>query len=180
MSLVTLAAIVLTAAILAAGYFALGFWTMLIFTSGFVTGLALFFVCPRIVPFSAIRWPFFIVFGLFVVHRVEEYLFDFFDNLAEITKVATPDLTSPSVVLMVTLSVGAWLLVPFLTGRTRFGTYLAWTFFSAMGITELAHLLVFPIIIGRPFAYFPGAASVVLLAPASWWGLAILWVRARP
>ncbi|GHA38993.1 hypothetical protein GCM10007989_38420 [Devosia pacifica] len=180
MSIAILAATALTAAVLAAGYFALGFWTMLIFTSGFVTGLVLFSVRPGIVSFSAIRLPFFIAFGLFVVHRVEEYLFYFFDHLAAITGVATPNIASPSVILMVVLSVGAWLLVPVLAGKSRFGTYLAWTFFSAMGITELAHILVLPVIVGRAFQYFPGAASVVLLAPAAWWGLAILWRRARP
>ncbi|MEQ9637755.1 MAG: hypothetical protein RLW68_16940 [Devosia marina] len=90
MSSVVLAATALTAAILATGYFALGFWAMLKFTSGFVTGLVLFLLRPGIVPFSSIRGPFFVAFGLVVVHRVEECIFEFFDNLAAITGVAAP------------------------------------------------------------------------------------------
>ncbi|WP_236020626.1 MULTISPECIES: hypothetical protein [Devosia] len=112
---------------------------------------------------------------LSALHRAEEYFKDFFDALAGITGVPNADVASPPVILLVVLSVGAWLLIPFLTGRTRFGTYLAWTFFAAMGITELAHIVVFPLVTGRPFEYFPAMASVFLLAPAGWWGLVTMW-----
>lgn len=71
--------------------------------------------------------------------------------------------------LLVFVSVGAWLLVPVLIKRGyEFGYYLAWTYFTAMGITELAHL-IFPLIKGSAYGYFPGMASVVLLAPVAWW-----------
>ncbi|GHA38654.1 hypothetical protein GCM10007989_38000 [Devosia pacifica] len=59
------------------------------------------------------------------------------------------------------------MVVRSLTGRGRFETYLACLSFSAIGVTELAHILVFPIIIGRPLGYFPRAASMLLLAPAA-------------
>jgi hypothetical protein len=130
------------------------------------------------VPFKVVRWPYFISLVLFALHRAEEYFAGFFDALAAITGVAKPEISSPPVVLLVLLSVGAWLLVPFLMGRTRFGTYLAWTFFSALGITELAHIVVFPILVGQPFGYFPGMASVFVLAPFAWWGLFRLWREA--
>ena len=66
---------------------------------------------------------------------------------------------------------GAWLLIPPLVSRGyAFGYYLAWTFFAAMGITELAHF-IFPIVAGGPYGYFPGMATVLLLAPAAWWGM---------
>lgn len=177
--LATISATLFTAMVLAVGYWSLGLATMLLFTTGFFTGLVLFLLRPGVVPFRAVRWPFFISLALFALHRVEEYLADFFETLAAITGVPTPDVASPPVVMLVVLSVGAWLLVPFLMGRTRFGTYLAWTFFAAMGLTELAHVVLFPIIVGRPFEYFPGMASVFLLAPAGWWGLVTMWRRAR-
>lgn len=47
------------------------------------------------------------------------------------------------------------LLVPILMKRGyQFGQYLAWTFFAAMGITELAHF-IFPFFTGEPYQYFP-------------------------
>ncbi|WP_206110744.1 hypothetical protein [Pannonibacter phragmitetus] len=51
-----------------------------------------------------------------------------------------------------------------------FGHYLAWTFFVSMGVIELAHF-VFPLFGGRSYGYFPGMATVVLLAPVAWWGI---------
>jgi hypothetical protein len=52
---------------------------------------------------------------------------------------------------------------------------LAWTFFTSMGITELAHFLL-PLLTTEPYGYFPGMASVVVLAPLAWWGM---WRLAR-
>jgi hypothetical protein len=50
------------------------------------------------------------------------------------------------------------------------GYYLAWTFFASLGITELAHF-VLPLFSEQPYGYFPGMATVVLLAPSAWWGM---------
>ncbi len=167
-----LIALLFTLAVLALGYAAFGFWTMLIFTSGFLGGFVLWMLFPAAVTFSAIKVPYFVALALFVLHRVEEYLFGFFDRLAAITGVQKPEVASWEVVLLLLLSVGAWLLIPWPMGRGyRFGTYLAWTFFAAMGITELAHFVVFPWFAPTLFAYFPGMASVVLLAPVAWWGM---------
>lgn len=166
------AAFLFTVAVLALGYTAFGFWTMLIFTSGFLGGFVLWLIFPANPTFEAIKVPFFLALALFVLHRIEEYSMDFFETLAAITGIATPDVGSWQVILLVLFSVGAWLLVPPLVGRGyRFGTYLAWTFFAAMGITELAHFVVFPWYTAQPLAYFPGMASVVLLAPVAWWGM---------
>lgn len=55
---------------------------------------------------------------------------------------ADPDTLSWQVVLLVVSSVGASLAVPPLVPRGySFGYYLAWTFFAAMGVTELAHFI---------------------------------------
>ena len=170
---------IFTGVVLAVGYWSLGLATMLIFTTGFLTGLALFVFRPAVVPFARIRLQYWLCLALFAVHRAEEYFAGFFDELASLTRVAKPDTTSLPVLSLIVLSVGAWLLVPALCGRTYFGTYLAWTFFAALGITELAHLVVFPFVAGRPLDYFPGMASVILLAPAAWWGMSVLWRSAR-
>lgn len=108
---------------------------------------------------------------------MEERFSGFFDRLEEITGVATPAILSWDVILLVLLSVGAWLLAPIALERwPPVGRYLAWTFFASMGVTELAHF-VFPLIVAGPYGYFPGMASVVLLAPAAWWGMARMLKR---
>ncbi len=164
-------ALLFTGAILTLGYVSFGFWTTLIFTSGFLGGFILWLLIPTQASYASIRFPYFLSFGLFIVHRVEEKLAGFFAKLAEITKVSTPEIISWEIILLVAASVGAWLLIPYTVKRGyAFGYYLAWTFFAAMGITELAHF-IFPFFTGEPYGYFPGMASVLLLAPAAWWGM---------
>ena len=175
--LVRLIALLFTAAVLALGYVAFGFWTAMIFTSGFLTGFILWLLIPARPGFHRIKVPFWLAFGLFMVHRVEEKTMGFFARLSEITHVPTPAIDSVPVILLVLLSVGAWLAIPFLVPRgNAFGYYLAWTFFAAMGITELAHFIL-PLFTDEPYAYFPGMASVILLAPVAWWGMKRLAAR---
>ena len=93
------------------------------------------------------------------------------EELSMITGNPVPEISSPALILLVLASVGGWLLVPFLVKRGySFGYYLAWTFFSAMGITELAHF-VFPLLLDKPYGYFPGMVSVLILAPTAWLGM---------
>ena len=174
------AALGMTVAILVVGYLGFGIWTMLLFSSGFGLGFLLWLTFPNQPAFSAIKWPFFAAFILFVAHRVEEYVSRFFDTLAGITGTPTPEIASWPVVLLVLLSVGGWIAMPFLVmRRMAFGYYLAWTAFAAFGITELAHIVILPFLTGRPFGYFPGMATVFLLAPVAWWGMVKL-ATARP
>ncbi len=162
----------MTLAILALGYLSFGIWTMLVFSSGFGVGLVLWLLTRQEPAFSEIKWPFLIAFALFIAHRVEEYTTKFFDELARITGTATPDIGSWQVILLVALSVGGWIAMPFLViHRVAFGYYLAWTAFAAMGITEVAHFMIFPFLTGEPYGYFPGMASVIVLAPVAWWGM---------
>lgn len=124
----------------------------------------------RSVPFSSFRKQYWLTLLIFIfLHRVEEYFLKFQEELSKITGTPIPDVKSPSLILLVLLSVGAWLLIPYLFKRNyEFGYYLAWTFFAAMGITELAHF-IFPLFMPEPYGFFPGMASVILLAPAAWW-----------
>ncbi|HRK07525.1 MAG TPA: hypothetical protein PLZ57_07125 [Pseudobdellovibrionaceae bacterium] len=154
---------------------AFGFWTMMIFTSGFLGGLVLWWFFPSSVDFARLRAPYWIALALFLVHRVEEKMMGFFSFLSGVTGVSTPEITSWPVITLVLISVGAWLSIPILVKRRKsFGYYLAWTFFASMGITELAHWLVFPFFVDHPATYIPGMASVVPLAPVAWWGMSRL------
>lgn len=166
-----IAAFVFTIAILFLGYISFGVWPTVIFTSGFLGGFVLWLILPANPDFSTIKTPFWITFFLFLVHRIEEKVFGFFDKLSDITGVPVPEITSVPIILLVLTSVGAWLSVPFLYARGyAFGYYLAWTFFAAMGITELAHF-IFPFFTNEGYGYFPGMASVFILAPFAWWGM---------
>lgn len=172
-------ALLFTIAILTLGYICFGFWTALIFTSGFLGGFSIWLFVASNASFQSVKFPFWLTFFLFLGHRVEEKLCHFFDRLAEITNTPTPEITSIPVILLIITSVGAWLMVPFLTKRGyAFGYYLAWTFFAAMGITELAHF-IFPFFTNESYGYFPGMGSVFILAPAAWWGMYRLFGQDR-
>lgn len=163
-------ALVFTLAILVLGYIMLGLLPMFLFAFGFVGGFILWLVIPTNATFKTIRIPFLLTFIFFVLHKIEERYMDFFPRLSEITGVPVPETNSVLVYLLYAFA-GAWLLIPYLVKRDySFGYYLAWTFFASMGITELAHFF-FPFFTAKTYGYFPGMASVVLLAPTAWWGM---------
>jgi len=163
-------ALLLTLVALFLGYILLGMLTMFLFAFGFLGGFILWLLIPTKVSFSSIKVPYFLALALFVGHKLEERYLDFFPALAKITGVPVPDSDSLLVYLLLATA-GAWLLIPFLVGRrSQFGYYLAWTFFTSMGITELAHYFL-PFFTGNPYGYFPGMVSVIFLAPVAWWGL---------
>ncbi len=171
-------AFLFTIGLLTVGYVSFGIWTTFIFASGFLGGFILWIMFPSKATFASIKTPFWVTFLLFVfLHRVEEYFFKFQEQLSVITGNPVPNITSPALILLVLASVGGWLSVPFLIKHGySFGYYLAWTFFAAMGITELAHF-VFPLFLDKPYGYFPGMVSVIFLAPTAWWGMTRLVKR---
>ena len=163
-------ALLFTMAMLILGYVMLGLLPMFLFAFGFLGGFILWLLVPTRASFKTIRAPFFVTLAFFILHKWEERRFDFFPRLSEITGVPVPDTNSALVYLLYAFA-GAWLLIPYLVNRgNSFGYYLAWTFFTSMGIIELAHF-VFPFFINKPYGYFPGMMSVFLLAPAAWWGM---------
>lgn len=151
------------------GYVMLGTGPALLFALGYFGGLAAW-VATRDRPAPhGIKWPYIVTLVLFVLHKYEERSTDFFGALSSITGVPVSE--SPVLIALLYAVACAWLLVPFLVKRGyEFGHYLAWTFFASMGLTELGHF-VLPFFTDKPFGYFPGMASVVLLAPAAWWGM---------
>jgi hypothetical protein len=159
-----------TLAVLTLGYILLGLLPMFLFAFGFLGGLIVWLFVPSSSSFQAIRTPYFLALALFVVHKLEERFLGFFPALSQITGVPMPESGSFLAILLYAFA-GTWLLIPWLIGLShQFGYFLAWTFFTAMGVTELAHF-VFPFFTGEPYGYFPGMASTVVLAPIAWWGM---------
>ena len=161
-----------SAAALSLGYASFGIITTMIFAAGFIGGLFLWLALPSRGSWQDIKVPFWLALVLFAAHRVEENISGFFRKLSEITAEQTPSLTSPTLILLVLISVGCWLSIPVLVAkRYSIGSYFAWTFFASMGFTEFAHIAVFPFFDSDPKLYFPGMASVIFLAPVAWWGM---------
>ena len=157
--------------VLALGYALLGWVPTLLFALGFIGGLLLWNLIPSTATFTDIRVPYLLALLLFIAHKVEERHFDFFPALAKLTGEPIPQPGSLLGAMLYALA-SAWLLVPVLMSRGKpIGHYLAWSFFASMGITELAHL-AFPLCVQGPMQYFPGMATVFILAPVAWWGLA--------
>lgn len=151
-------------------YLALGVLPSLLFSTGFMGGFILWRWMPEKVAWKKVRTPYFITLFLFVVHKFEEHVMQFFPALSRITGVPVPELNStPAILLLVIASF--WLLIPFfINGKKDFGYFLAWTFFASMGMIELAHF-VFPFYTGESYGYFPGMWSVIPLVPVAWWGM---------
>ena len=109
---------------------------MLIFSSGFLGGFIIWAILPiNTVPYSRIKLPYWLTMGFFLsLHKVEENIFKFQEKLAEITGTLVPEVTQPTLILLVVASVGAWLLIPAMLKRGYdFAYYLAWTFFFSDG-----------------------------------------------
>jgi len=167
-----LTALFFTVAMLATSYFSFGIWTTFIFSFGFLGGFVLWLFFPGVTAYSLLKGPYYLTLASFLfLHKVEENIAKFQERLSEITGHPVPAINSPALIVLLFLTVGGWLLVPFLIKRRyQFGYYLAWSFFASMGIVELAHF-IFPFFIEGPYGYFPGMASVFVLAPAAWWGM---------
>lgn len=163
--------VLLTTAVVALSWTLLGPIPGLTIATGYVGGLGLWLWCGRRpINFASIRIPFWLTLGLFLAHKVEERTMDFFPALEQVTGYPVlQEITLAGFALYLLAS--AWLLAPVLMKRHKaFGAFLAWSFFCSMGVAELTHFL-FPLLRSQPYGYFPGMATVVLLAPAGWWGL---------
>lgn len=160
-------------AVPALGYVYLGALVALLFLLGYVGGFLLWRLVPARASYASIRVPYWTTLLAFIaLHKVEENVTDFFQVLGDrVTGVPVPEVTPLLVIGLLIVPIGAWAVGPALIKRGHdFGYYLAWTFFAAMGLTELAHF-IFPLLAGGPYGYFPGMASVFVLAPLAWWGM---------
>lgn len=135
----------LTVTVLVIGYLALGLLPAFLFSFGFVGGFVLWLAIPTSSPFQCLKLPYLLTLGAFILHKYEERHWDFFRALSRITGKEMPEPNSVLAVLLYA-SAATWLLVPWLVNRRHpWGYYLAWTFFTSMGVIELAHF-VFPLL----------------------------------
>lgn len=166
-----MAAVAFSTVVVKLSYVLLGWMPGFLIASGYIGGLILWLTVPAVPSYKRIRVPFLVTMVFFVLHKLEERHLGFFPALAKLPGVAMPDASSPLAYFLYGLA-SAWLLVPFLFGKgARVGEYLAWSFFAAMGVTEVAHF-VFPFFDDQAgYNYFPGMASALGLVPLAWWGL---------
>jgi len=123
------------------GYLSFGFWASLIFTVGFLGGYILWLFVPTGASFRYLSIPYFLTLSLFAVHKIEEKQHAFLQALAKLTGGPVPSDTSFQVIMLLVLSIGAWLLAPFLVARKyAFGYYLMWTFSPIRGSPNLPTL----------------------------------------
>jgi hypothetical protein len=153
------------------GYLTIGLLPALIFSTCYVGGFIVWLTTSDTASWEEIKVPYYWTLFLFLIHRgIEEQFFGFFDELEKITGVAMPESITISGALITIFSI-LWILSPMLVKKGySIGYYGAWSFFIAMGVTELAHFII-PIFTPEPYGYFPGMASVVFLAPVAWWGM---------
>lgn len=155
------------------GYVFLGPLYAILFLTGYLGGFFIWLFAPQQALWSTIKRPYWATMLAFLLlHKVEENRMRFFETVSEqITGTPMPDVTASLIIALLLIPIGAWLAIPILIKRGHaFGYFLGWTFFASMGITELAHFGL-PLLTDRPYGYFPGMASVAVLAPLSWWGM---------
>ena len=152
-----------------------------LFLVGYLGGFALWIVVRSHASWKAIRVPYWLTALAFAAHKAEENRTQFFDVVSsQITGTPPPVLSFGLVLALLIVPLVAWLAIPWLMGRTpEFGRFLAWTFFTSMGLTELAHFAM-PVLAGQPYGYFPGMASALLLVPLGVWGMWRLAHRTSP
>ncbi len=170
--LVATGALMFSLLIPAIGYVYLGPLVAFLFLLGYLGGFFLWLVVPVRVGWPYVRNPYWAALVIFILHKVEENQMEFFRVLGDrITGIATPELTPLLVLGLLVLPLGTWLSIPFLIKRrSTLGYFLAWTFFTSLGIVELAHF-VFPVLTNEPYGYFPGMVSATILAPIGIWGM---------
>lgn len=155
-------------------YSAFGIITGTVLGTGYLIGTVAWLRRIPWVDFRSIRAPYWLTLAAFALHKVEENRMHFQQVTSDLTGVQVPDPASFAVIMLLLIGVLPWLFIPWLYRKAPwFASYQAATLFASMGLTELAHFLVFPFMKDGPYAYYPGMLSVVLLAPLAWWG----WFR---
>lgn len=168
-----LIALIFSFLIPAFGYYYLGILYATLFLIGYLGGFFLWIFIPSKTTWATIKVPYWLTLLAFLfLHKVEENRMKFFEVVSEkITGGTVPEFSAGLVIGLLILPIGAWLLVPpLLKSRNELGYYSFWTLFASMGITELTHFFL-PFLTNEPYGYFPGMASVAILAPLAWWGM---------
>lgn len=110
---------------------------------------------------------------LLYVHIGEEYLYDFGPRIGALTGTGW---TEAQHMLQFGFIVPAfWILAAAaLYGRHPLGGFMAWFIFVGMFAGEPTHLLVFPLLEGGRYHYFPGAWTALLPMVMGVWGLHVI------
>ena len=157
----------------AIGYYYLEVLYATLFLIGYMGGFIFWLIVPSKAAWKSLSFPYWLTILAFLfLHKVEENRMKFFEVVSDkITGGTVPEFTVGLVIGLLLLPIGAWLVIPFLVKRGHeLGYYSIWTLFASMGITELAHFFL-PFLTNEPYGYFPGMASVIVLAPLAWWGM---------
>lgn len=110
--------------------------------------------------------------ALLMVHIVEEVAFDFGPRIGELTGTGwtREEFTTTIVLLGPVLWITGALAV---ARRHPLGGFLAWFVFIGMVLGEPVHLL-FPVLEGGRYAYFPGLWTALLPMVPALWGIQLL------
>ena len=106
--------------------------------------------------------------ALFLVHVLEEFVFDFAGRIAAAAHVQWTEAQFVQVIVL--LGPAIWIAGTIgIHKRHPLGNYVAWFFFIGMMLGEPAHYLVFPFLEGGRYHYFPGMWTALFpMVPAAW------------
>jgi hypothetical protein len=105
---------------------------------------------------------------LFLLHVLEEYVFDFAGRIAGIAHVRWTEAQFIEVIVL--FGPAIWIAGALgIYKRHPLGNFVAWFFFVGMMLGEPAHLLVFPLMEGGRYHYFPGMwTALAPMVPAAY------------
>lgn len=110
--------------------------------------------------------------GLFFVHVLEEYVFDFSGRIASTFALSWPE--DDFVLTIMLLGPMLWLGAAIgLARRDPFANFIAWFILFGMVLGEPAHL-VFPVLEGGPYHYFPGMWTALLPMVTAVFGIVLI------
>ena len=91
----------------------------------------------------------------FTLHVLEEYLFDFEGRISSTFGVRWSE--SEFVLLIVLIGPAVWIAgAALLWARNPLGNFIVWFMFVGMILGEPTHMLIFPLVEGGRYHYFPG------------------------
>jgi len=117
---------------------------------------------------AAILPAYLLALALFLFHVLEEYAFDFAGRIAAAAHVQWTEAQFVEVIVL--LGPAIWIAgAVAIHHRHPLGNFIAWFFFVGMIVGEPTHLLVFPLMEGGRYHYFPGMWSALApMVPAAY------------
>ena len=117
---------------------------------------------------GAILPAYLLALALFLFHVVEEYAFGFAPRIAAAAHVHWTE--AQFVAIIVLFGPAIWIAGAIgIYKRHPLGNFIAWFFFVGMIIGEPTHMLVFPLMEGGRYHYFPGMwTSLAPMVPAAY------------